>query len=418
MRNGVWHDQIIMISAKGNAERPITLEAETAGKVVLTGKSSLTVEGEHLVVRGLFFRDGEATGDGIKISGHHSRVTECAVVSGNYKFFVHMFGLSNRLDHCYLAGKTNDSPTLQVEVEGRPNYHRIDHNHFGSRPPLKRNGGETIRVGYSHQSMTNSGTLVEHNLFERCDGEIEIISNKSCENTYRANTFLECAGMLTLRHGNRCVVDGNFFIGRHKRGSGGIRVIGEDHLIANNYIEGVENGGFWITSGISNSELKGYFQARNCVIAFNTFVEARGPAIVLDAGYGSSGRTLRPEGITIANNLFALSEGALMEGRAGGTGYQWMGNIAWPVATEHSGVRFIDPELERAQDGLLRPNSYGPVRDAAEALSSVTSDIDGQSRTGRADVGCDEVGPGGIVRRVLAGEDVGPAWMSAKERSK
>jgi len=279
MHDGVWRDQLIAFHAKGTAEQPITLRAETPGKVVLTGKSSLVLDGEHLIVSGVFLKDGELTNDGVKLTGRNNRLTESAVVGGDYKFFVHFFGTSNRMDHCYLAEKTNDNPTLQIKVEGRHNHHRLDHNHFGHRPPLNRNGGETIRVGYSHQSMTNSGTLVEQNLFNRCDGEIEIISSKSCENVFRGNTFLDCAGMLTLRHGNRCVVDGNFFIGHHKPGSGGIRVIGENHTLINNYIDGVEKGGFWITSGISNSELKGYFQARHCVIAFNTVVDSRGPAL-------------------------------------------------------------------------------------------------------------------------------------------
>ena len=42
----------------------------------------------------------------------------------------------------------------------------------------------------------------------------------------------------------------NYIIAHHKKGSGGIRVIGEDHVITNNYIEGVEKGAFWITSGV------------------------------------------------------------------------------------------------------------------------------------------------------------------------
>ena len=46
---------------------------------------------------------------------------------------------------------------------------------------------------------------MEQNFFDRCDGELEIISSKSCDNIYRGNTFLNCAGMLTLRHGNRYV---------------------------------------------------------------------------------------------------------------------------------------------------------------------------------------------------------------------
>src|SRR5256885_1452512 len=101
-------------------------------------------------------------------------------------------------------------------------------------PPLGKNGGEPIRVGYSFQSMFSSKTTVEKNLFERCDGELEIISNKSCDNVYRNNTFLQCAGFFTLRHGNRCTVDGNYFLGKGKKGSGGVRIIGEDHAVTNN----------------------------------------------------------------------------------------------------------------------------------------------------------------------------------------
>jgi poly(beta-D-mannuronate) lyase len=118
----------------------------------------------------------------------------------------------NRVDHCYLEGHAPADVKMQVEVDKtEPNEHRIDHNHFGPRPPLGKNGGETIRLGYSHQSMNNSRTVVEENLFEKCDGEIEIISSKSCENIYRGNTFRDSEGCLTLRHGNRCTIDGNYF---------------------------------------------------------------------------------------------------------------------------------------------------------------------------------------------------------------
>jgi len=48
--------------------------------------------------------------------------------------------------------------------------------------------------------MHDSRALVEENRFEGCRGEIEIISNKSCENVYRRNTFVDCEGTLTLRH--------------------------------------------------------------------------------------------------------------------------------------------------------------------------------------------------------------------------
>ena len=412
MANGVWTNQAIDFKVRGLAGKPITLRAETPGKVMLVGESSVDICGERVVVSGLFLNGSTATGDGIKILGANCRLTECAVIAGNHKFFVHLYGVSNRMDHCYLAGKTNDSPTMEIEVESQPNYHLIDYNHFGSRPPLRRNGGETMRVGYSWQSMSNSCTTVERNLFDRCDGELEIISNKSCENVYRFNTFLDCAGMFTLRHGNRCVVEGNFFIGHHKRGSGGIRVIGEDQVIINNYIDGVENGGIWLTAGIIEPKLVEYFQVKNCLIAFNTFVDLRGPALQLDAGYRAPRRILRPENVTIANNVFAVrADGALLAGTEG-EHFKWMGNLASVAAPGAKGIQVVDPKLARADNDLWRPASDSPVRGAAEgSFPKIKTDMDGHPRTGKLDVGSDQISNAYVELRPLTADDVGPSWM-------
>jgi poly(beta-D-mannuronate) lyase len=482
LASGAWNDQAIVFFGKGIAEKPITFRAETPGKVILTGSSSIVIDGEHLVVSGLCVKDGTGAGDGIAIKGRHCRLTETAVIGGTYKFFVHLFGIENRMDHCYLAEKTSESPTLQVEAPAEPNRHRIDHNLFGHRPPLGRNGGESMRVGYSHQSMNNSGTVVEDNLFDRCDGEIEIISSKSCENIYRRNTFLDCAGMLTLRHGNRCTVEGNFFIAHHKRGSGGIRIIGEDHTIVNNYIDGVDKGAFWITSGIPDSPLKGYFRARGCAIAFNTVVDSAGPYLDLSAGFGTSNRSLRPENITIANNVFAgrwtppevivppvtippvtippvtvppvkvppvevpavkippvivpaveapkeearpakaprraaQETGSLLSG-VEGSGFKWIGNFAGEaglLSNKHQGIQLINLKLERFGDGVWRPMADSPVRGAAEGeFPAVKIDIDGQSRKGRFDAGCDQQSNDPVTSRPLTTADVGPEWMKSK----
>jgi len=411
MTNGDWTNQSLVFMGRGTADRPVTLRAETPGKVALGNGSTLAIGGEHVTVSGLAFGEGASERPAVELRGRNCRLTETAIVGGQYKFFVHLRGVSNRIDHCYLAGKTNVHPTLQVEVEGRPNHHVIDYNYFGPRPPLRRNGGETIRVGYSHQSMTNSGTLVERNLFERCDGENEIISNKSCENIYRFNTFRDCAGMFTLRHGNRCRVEGNFFFGNGKRGSGGIRVIGEDHVVINNYIERVQEGGFWITSGIVDSPLNGYFRARNCLIAFNTFVDSPGPALDLDAGMGRARRTLLPENITIANNLLCPGDGHVFNGDEG-SGFKWLGNITSSSSvTNTAKLRIVEPKLVR-DAGLLRPANDSPARNAAEGtFAAVTIDIDGQPRAGRLDVGCDQLSAGAATNRPFTPADVGPSWM-------
>ncbi len=358
MVDGAWNDQAILFKAAGTADNPITLRPQTPGKVILSGKSSLKIDGQYLIVSGLYFKDGGGGGDAISLGGQHNRLTDCAVVAGNYKFFVHFYGANNRMDHCYLAEKSSVDPTLQIEVaENEPNNHLIDNNHFGHRPPLGKNGGETIRCGYSFQSMFSSKTTVAHNLFERCDGEIEIISNKSCDNIYRNNTFLDCAGFLTLRHGKRCTVDGNFFLGKGKKGSGGIRVIGEDHLIINNYIADVTDGAFRITSGIVDSPLVGYFQAKRCRIEKNVVVDCKGAYLELDAGIGTSRRTLRPENITISGNIFVLpAQGAALIKGMEGEGWKWSDNIAFGPQLEgdYRGISIVDPHLKLAADGIWR----------------------------------------------------------------
>lgn len=416
MRDGEWKDQSISFTAKGTASNPITLRAKTPGKVQLTGKSSLTIDGEYATASGLSIKSGSGK-VAITIKGRHCRLTESAVTGGEYKNFVRFFnGTENRMDHCYLAGKTTESPTLQVEVEEHPNQHLIDHNHFGPRPPLGRNGGETMRIGYSDQSMRNSHTLVEENLFEGCDGEIEIISNKSCENYYRHNTFLDCAGMLTLRHGNRCVVDGNFFIGHHKKSSGGIRIIGEGHTVINNYLDGVYRGGFWITAGVPNSKLEEYFRAKDCLIAFNTMVDSTGPCLALDEGFGTSKRSLRPENITIANNVFSIPvKGELMAGTEGAN-FKWLANLATAATPPpaHAGVRVADPKLAKSPDGLFRPTPDSPARKAAEGnFPLVKTDLNGTPRLVPADLGCTQL-DSPTLRRPLTQPDVGPAWLERK----
>src|SRR4051794_13667934 len=55
LKDGTWNDQVIELAVDGSADKPVTLRAETPGKVVFTGRSSLKVSGEHVVVSGLYF---------------------------------------------------------------------------------------------------------------------------------------------------------------------------------------------------------------------------------------------------------------------------------------------------------------------------------------------------------------------------
>ena len=57
-----------------------------------------------------------------------------------------------------------------------------------SAQPVKGNGGEQIQIGLKEQQFSDSNSIVEYNLFEECDGEIELISVKSGGNHIRYNT--------------------------------------------------------------------------------------------------------------------------------------------------------------------------------------------------------------------------------------
>ncbi|RAV28661.1 polysaccharide lyase 6 family protein [Sinomicrobium soli] len=322
MANKTWADTEIRFLAGGEPGREITLKAETPGKVVLTGTSRLIISGKYLVVSGLWFREGNTRGKPVisfrkskEEPAFYSRVTRCAITDYNpsdrslqYQW-VELWGKHNRVDHCTFYGKTNQGPVLIVGLKDNKanleNHHRIDHNHFGHRPSLGSNGGETIRIGTSHTSLESSGTVVEENLFERCNGEVEIISSKSCDNIYRNNLFVESEGGLVLRHGNRCLVEGNVFFGNNKPHTGGIRVINEGHIVQNNLLMGLTGDGFRsplvIMNGVPDGPLNRYNQVRNAIIQHNTFIHCA--PLELCAGSDDE-RTATPVNTLFTNNLF------------------------------------------------------------------------------------------------------------------
>lgn len=338
MANGEWTDLQIRFVGHGTADRPIRLRAETPGEVLIQGQSNLMLGGEHLVVDGLHFVNGATPSDAViqffvsrDTLANHSRVTNCVIDGFNQAqrdrqdLWVLFRGRHNQLDHCYLAGKSNRGPTVRVDLSGNEsvyNYHRITDNHFGPRPPKGGPSAETIQIGDSGTSMTPSHTLVQNNLFDRCDGEVEIISSKSNFNEFRGNVFYKSEGSLVTRHGNYAVVDGNYFIGDGMSPAyGGIRLIGTGHWVTNNYFYNLRGSEFRsplaMMNGIERPAVNRYFQVTDVVVAHNTWVDSPSPwqfgvgsntdqADVLPA---SEIRSETPIRTLLANNVIYHSEG-------------------------------------------------------------------------------------------------------------
>ncbi len=294
LAEGEWRDAELRVDGHGTAAAPIIVRAAVPGKTILTGASRVRLSGSYVVLSGLWLRNPEDTkNDWFEFRFDSKRLATNCIVSNcafseDVEFksiekesrWIGIYGESNQLTSCRIEGKKNKGTSVVVWL-GEPNKgsHLISSNYFGTRPLLGKNGGETIRIGDSNSSMQAARCRVEKNLFENCDGETECISNKSCENIYQGNTFRETQGTLTLRHGNKCLVEGNVFLGNKKSLTGGIRIIGEDHRVMNNYLQDLEGDKFKtaivILNGYPNSKPNGYFPVKRAVVEGNVMVNCK-----------------------------------------------------------------------------------------------------------------------------------------------
>lgn len=377
LADGTWKDFEILFTGAGEADKPIRLTAETKGKVFITGQSNLRLAGEYLEVSGLIFKDGYTPTLQVisfrrdkKSLANNSRVTE--VVIDNFSnperfeadYWVAMYGKNNRFDHNHLEGKRNKGVTMAVRLDSeqsQENHHRIDHNYFGPRPVLGSNGGETLRIGTSHYSLSNSYTLVENNYFDRCDGEVEIISVKSGSNKVRGNLFFESKGTITLRHGDNNLVEENVFLGGRVDHTGGIRVINKGQIIRNNYLEGLTGyrfgGALVVMNGVPNSPINRYHQVDGAVIENNSLIDS--DHIQLAAGSDAE-RSAAPVNSHFSNNLIFNNDGrdtfTLYDDVSGiSFANSVLNNVESPKISQGFSNQLVD--LARAANGLLYPKS-------------------------------------------------------------
>ncbi|MDF9799273.1 poly(beta-D-mannuronate) lyase [Catalinimonas alkaloidigena] len=320
LANGIWKDTEIEFVGEGKKDSLITLKAEEAGKVFIEGQSNLSLSGNYLEVSGLVFRNGYSPTNSViafrtsedKLA-NHSRVTNCVIdnFSKPERFesdiWVTMYGKNNRFDHNSLIGKRNLGVTMAVRLNteaSRENSHLIEYNYFGPRQNMAANGGETLRIGTSHYSLTDSKTTVSNNYFDRCDGEHEIISNKSGRNVFKNNVFDQCRGTLTMRHGQHTLVENNYFLGRRKPNTGGIRVINEYQKVINNYMSGLTGyrfrGALVIMNGVPNSPINRYNQVVDSKVEGNIMIDC--DHVQLCAGSDEE-RSAVPVGTTFTNNI-------------------------------------------------------------------------------------------------------------------
>jgi poly(beta-D-mannuronate) lyase len=344
LTSGEFHNVVIKFSAKGTADSPITFRAAKPGRTIFTGASQLRFSGAHLRIQGFIFRDTSPTlSDVIEFRtgsdelASHCTLIDCAVTADPSAQAKHkdskwcsIYGLGNTVEHCTFSGKANKGTTMVVWLspEIQCGQHVIRDCHFLNRPKLGKNGGETIRIGDSKTAHLTASCKILRNRFFQCNGEGEIISNKSCGNLYEGNTFLECEGALTLRHGHRCEVRGNLFNGNNKKLTGGVRVIGEDHRVrANEFVQLQGDGirsAITFMNAIPDTPPEGYQQVKHATVEGNLILDCKTPFTI--GLKHDAACILPPLAVTVENNTVYAPKSNLISLQSKVSGWTWEGN--------------------------------------------------------------------------------------------
>ncbi|MFL5744897.1 MAG: chondroitinase-B domain-containing protein [Niastella sp.] len=408
LANGVYTATTdITINKKGTAAQPITIAAQSIGGAEITGSGGFSIvsPAAYIIIKGFTFT--HAANHAKMASGtSFCRWTRNTFETPGEGEYLLLNGNDHEVDYNTFQNKSNLGRFIAVRGSGSQIAQRlwIHHNYFYKQLPGGGNGAETLQFGLSGYSLSSSNSVIEHNVFEECDGENELISVKASALTIRYNTIRNCPAQFTLRHGNHSQVYGNYF-----SNTPGLRIFGDDHVIFSNYFENcstaldIGNGDGEVADG---APLTSHDRPDRILIAFNTLVNC-------SSNFKQGGRTggLGATFVTVANNI--VQGGGAAASIAGPyTNPVWTGNILFnvsgPGAMPASGYTITDPLLARDITGTYHLQTGSPAINAiTDSFPAVVADMDGQPRTAPFDIGADEVSQAPVTARLLNPADVG-----------
>lgn len=387
----------ILITVHGSQESPITIKARNRNRAVIAGESLfLFRNASFITVEGLVFNNS----GGVRLEG-------CS----NIRITRNIFRLkeTRRGSWVMITGNDDDTTSLShhntvdrnlfeqkkelgnfLTIEGAKTispvvsqYDVIEWNYFRDIGPRAENVLEAIRIGSSAFTLSRGHTLLQNNLFERCDGDPEYVSVKTSDCTVRNNTFKECLGVLSLRHGNKNTIEGNFILGngrtgtfldstgkRWTLGTGGVRFCADSMTITNNYFEGLTGTEWDGTVAATNGDadygegkpLTKHYHIRHAIISKNVMVNnASNIEIGFDgAGFQGNWWNKPPHEMIISDNIIVGSKDTLIKLFDDPTNTSFSNNVVYamgsavPCTRRLDGVHLIDPKLKRV-NGLMKP---------------------------------------------------------------
>lgn len=409
----------------------IAIMAETNGGVVFTGDSRFKIAGSYNLFYGFQFKNGNVGGEKekvIEVIGNYNIISQCNfynIVSHNYIHFEEG-SHHNECIYCNFEekpGTKNAGPGIQITTSESVVNHTLIHYCTFQNFPGKGGdfGNEPIRIGLGKEQNNVSGAVVENCYFENLGlGDNESISIKSTGNVIRYNTFNNNPlGQVVFRTGNRNTAYGNYFFN-----SGGIRIKeGQHHMIYNNYFEGEGDSAYpaiRLMNFVLNQKSNVGLPLDDILIFHNTFYNING----IDLG----GEGLNPpDHVVFANNIFCKKSGTVFyndNNKVSFINNIFFGGAELGSTTIQSFIK-TDPALTKNSLGYYVLSAKSPAIDAAvktefnilknpdvENDDKIQMDFEGQLRSGKKDIGCDEYSNEKISYKPLKKSEAGPAYLN------
>jgi poly(beta-D-mannuronate) lyase len=408
VEDGVYSAEgTIFLGQQGTKEQPITITAATIGGVEIKGIFGFVVSktATYVTIKGFKFTH-EAGKTKIEAGAKYCRFTRNLFECSGIGPYLSVSGDDSQIDYNTFQNKFTEGQMISVQGPGSSEMAQrtwIHHNYFFNFKETANNCG-SIQVGLSGRSLSPSHTLVEYNLFIKTRGENENICNKSCDNIYRFNTFGEGVSELSLRHGNRCQVYGNYFIG-----SEGVRFYGHNHKIYSNYFERCDPA-INIGNGdgiVPRDKLTSHDRPDSVFVVFNTLYNNTRNIIMQSRKNG-----LGASNIFVANNLIhGGNEAFKIDGEIQKP--VWEGNLIWKTAGAGSipkqGFKEADPLLRIEKSNGVHLLADSPaIGMATGSYPFVLTDIDGQTPGKKLNIGADQFQSSKTYNHILTKDEVGP----------